>query len=150
MAVRFVHRRVGVVDFTCVLMEFAFVALLYLVNVQPSWRALPFVTEEATRVVWLLNLVLVLGLVANVAYLFHDSTRLRALGSYAMAGVTVLFLVRLLEIFPFDFGSPDSAWSAFVLEAVTAALLVTLYWASRAAVRLVRGSRVNGLASRQA
>jgi hypothetical protein len=142
--------RVGGIDFSYVLMEFVFVVLLYVVNVRPGWQSLPFVTDEATQVVWLLNVVLVLGLVANFAYLFNDSTRLRALGSYAMAGVTVLFLVRLLETFPFDFGSQDSAWSSFVTEAAIAALLFTLYRASRAAVRLVRGRRVTGLASRHA
>jgi hypothetical protein len=143
-------RRASGPAFSYALMEFLFVGLLYVVNVWPGWQAIPFLTQGASQAVWLLNAALVAGLVANFTFLFNDSTRLRAFGSYAIAGITVLFLVCLLETFPFDFGSPDSSWASFAKEAVIAALLVTLYRAGRAAVRLVRGRQVPRLASRHA
>ena len=48
------------------------VILLYLVNVTPGWRELPFLTEDFVGVLWLVNLSMVTSAVANAAYLGYD------------------------------------------------------------------------------
>ena len=44
------------------------VALIWLINVPPGWRWLPFLTDDFSRVVGLVTASLVVGFVINVIY----------------------------------------------------------------------------------
>jgi hypothetical protein len=87
-------------------------ALLWLALVEPGWRAAPFVTEEATAVIGLLSVAWLAGVVVNVAYLAWDPPGFKRLGDAATAALGTALSVRLLVVFPFDFGSPG--WSTIV------------------------------------
>jgi hypothetical protein len=79
-------------------------ALLYLVNVWPGWESLSFLTDETASVVGLVSISLMVGIVVNLVYLAADPPWLKALGDLVTTGVGFLVLLRLYQVFPFDFG----------------------------------------------
>jgi hypothetical protein len=89
------------------------IVLLYLINVRPGWAAVPFLTQETLRILYLMNLSLVVGAAVNVLYLGHDPRWLVALGGLATTGIGVVVLFRIWQVFPFAFtGGVD--WALFV------------------------------------
>jgi len=98
-------RRVGYVIAAALTAAFWFV-----VNVSPGWQALPFLTEEAHRVVPLVNVSLAASLVVNLLYVAYDPPWFRALGDVVTTGFGLAVLARIWQVFPFSFtGSFD--WS---------------------------------------
>lgn len=93
------------------------VVLLYLVNISPGWEAVPFLTEDTRQVLGLVNLSLVAGLVCNLVYVLVDPTWLKSLGDLLTTGIGLAVLVRLWQVFPFDFGDSAADW-ALVVRAV--------------------------------
>lgn len=82
----------------------------YLINVDPGWPVLPFLTEDFSRVLNLVNLSLWVGFVANMVYLIYDPPRFKALGDVLTTAIGLAVLVRLWQVFPFAFtGSFDWA-----------------------------------------
>jgi hypothetical protein len=121
--------------------------LLFGVNSWPGWESIPFLTDSAADVLWLVNLALVLGLLAQMALAVDDTARVRAVGVYCVALVTMALVGSLLELFPFDLGGLDPSWTA----ATRLVLSLLLVWAGvraiRAAVRLARGRQPVHLAA---
>jgi hypothetical protein len=88
--------------------------LLFLTNVEPGWRSLPFLTEEFTRVLGLVNLSILAGLVANLLYALYDRRWFRDLGGVLTTGVGVAAMVQLLRVFPFAFSDTSLDWDTIV------------------------------------
>lgn len=88
--------------------------LLYLVNVQPGWQAVPFLTEDMAQVLGLVNLSLVLGVVTNLANAVTGSAMVRSLGEVMTTGVALAVLVRLASVFPFDLPDDGVDWAPIV------------------------------------
>jgi hypothetical protein len=86
------------------------VALLYAVDIWPGWEVVPFLTAEAASVLVLVNLSIVTNLAANAVYLVYDEAWLKALGSILTTTVGMITLVRILQVFPFDFGGSSINW----------------------------------------
>jgi hypothetical protein len=78
--------------------------LLWLIHVSPGWDVVPFLTGDFQRVLWLIDLSLVVTLALNVLYLFRDPRRLTAAGAVLTSAIGVAAAVRMLQVFPFDFG----------------------------------------------
>jgi hypothetical protein len=78
--------------------------MLWLIHVWPGWDAVPFLTAGFDQVLWLVDLSLVVTIALNVLYLFGDPRRLTAAGSIITTAIGLAAAVRLLQIFPFDFG----------------------------------------------
>lgn len=87
--------------------------LLYLINDRPGWEVVPFLTDDMGQVLRLLNASLAAGVVANLVYLAHDAPWLVAAGGVVTTGVGLATLVRLWQVFPFDFGT-GSGWGVVV------------------------------------
>lgn len=87
---------------------------LVLVNVWPGWESVPFLTSDTTEVLWLVNASLVAGIVANLAYLMHDAPWLVALGGVVATGIGLAALIRIVQVFPVDFGDWDFDGTALV------------------------------------
>ena len=88
------------------------VALLYLINVRPGWQTVPFLTGDMEQVIDVVNLSLAAGAVADGAYLVIHPAWLRALGGLVTTGIGLVALLRLLDVFPFDFGASSVDWAA--------------------------------------
>jgi hypothetical protein len=98
-------------------------ALLYVVNVWPGWQALPFLTEDTGQVLVLVNLSLVVGVVANVVYLTYDPPWWKSLGDVVTTGVGMAVLVRVWQVFPFDFHGASFNWALLVRGVLVVALV---------------------------
>ncbi len=84
---------------------------LVLVNVAPGWDALPFLTEDTTLVLTVVNASMVASLAANLVYLVHDPRWLHSLGDAVTAVFSLVAGLRLWEVFPFDFGDTAVDWA---------------------------------------
>jgi hypothetical protein len=94
----------------------------YVVNVQPGWQALPFLTEDTARILPLLDLSLAVSLVANVLYLAYDAPWWRSFGDVVTTSVGLAVLVLFWRVFPFEFtGSFD--WSPVVRVTLVLAIV---------------------------
>jgi hypothetical protein len=84
--------------------------LLYIINVQPSWHAVPFLTSATVEVLPWINGSIIVGMVANVVYLFADERWMRAIGDVATTSVGLAAMVQLWTVFPFEF-DPAEPWT---------------------------------------
>lgn len=113
--------------------------LLFGVNSWPGWESIPFLTDSAASLLWLVNLSLGIGLLAQIAYAFDDSTRLRALGVYAVALVNFSLVASAMQVFPFSYGDVDPAWATATRLVLAVLLVWAVVRAMRSAVRLSLG-----------
>jgi hypothetical protein len=89
-------------------------ALLWGLNVWPGWQWVPFLTDDLTLVLELINLSLMVSLVANFVYAVAQAPWVRPLGELATTGIGIAVLVRLLQVFPFSFDGWTFEWSPIV------------------------------------
>jgi hypothetical protein len=89
-------------------------AFLYAVNVWPGWDVLPFLTDDFTQILGLVNASIVVSLVANLVYLARDTKAVKALGDIVTTGVAIAVGVRTWQVFPFDFGEATFDWELVV------------------------------------
>lgn len=85
-------------------------AMLFLINVSPGWKVLPFLTDDFRLVLGLVNASIVVGLVSNAFYIVSDPPWVKALGDLAQTIVGVVAMVRLWQVFPLDFGDSTFPW----------------------------------------
>lgn len=81
--------------------------LLWLIHVSPGWDAVPFLTADFQQVLWLIDLSLVVTIALNLLYLIRDPRRLTAAGAVVTSAIGFVAIVRMLQVFPFDFGSSE-------------------------------------------
>jgi hypothetical protein len=86
-------------------------ALLVLVNRWPGWEALPFLTTDTRLVIAVVNASVLVNLAANLVYLARDPRWLKALGDTLTTGVGLVAMVRIWQVFPFDFGDSSVDWT---------------------------------------
>ena len=76
----------------------------WLIHVSPGWDAVPFLTADFQTVLWLIDLSLVVTIALNVLYLVRDPRWLTAAGAVVTTAIGLAAAVRMLQVFPFDFG----------------------------------------------
>jgi hypothetical protein len=86
-------------------------ALLFVLNSWPGWQAIPFLTSSTDQVLWLVNLSLAVGMVANAVYLVNDSPGVRLPGDLVTTAIGLATAIRVWQVFPIDV---SSGWSAVV------------------------------------
>jgi hypothetical protein len=116
--------------------------MLYLLNRNPGWQAFPFLTDAMSRVIGVVNLSITAGLVANLVYVVWDPTWLKALGDLATTCAAVMAMLRIWQVWPFDFpgGSP---WNLIVHVALVLGLVGAAIAIIEATVRYVRAIGFN-------
>ncbi len=85
-------------------------AMLFGINVWPGWDVLPFLSDDFTQVLGLVNLSLWVSLAVQVVYLFRDAKPVKPLGDVVTLAVNILVGVRMWQVFPFDFGDQTFDW----------------------------------------
>ena len=85
--------------------------LLYLVNVTPGWRVLPFLTGDFVDVLWLVNLSMVASSAANAAYLGYDPPRFKSVCQIGISAIGLATAIRMWQVFPFDFSAYSFNWA---------------------------------------
>jgi hypothetical protein len=86
------------------------IVLLFLINTSPGWAAVPFLTERTADVIPLVNASLLVTVLVNLVQIIYDPRWLVALGSMITTTVGVAALVRMWQVFPFDFGTTAFNW----------------------------------------
>ncbi|MEU5264660.1 hypothetical protein [Amycolatopsis sp. NPDC021455] len=119
--------------------------LLVLVNAWPGWEVLPFLTPAFPTVLGLVDLALVAGLVTGLVQLWQDPEWLVALDGVVTSCAGLAALVRLWQVFPFDFTGTTFDWALTVrivlvvgLAGTAIGLLVQLGTLVRAGLRRPR------------
>jgi hypothetical protein len=92
----------------------------YLINVEPGWQVLPFLTPETPQVLALLNFSVIAAIVINTAYLLYDAPWCRALGDFLLAVVGLAVLERIWRVFPFTF----TGWPVLLIRTVLVVAIV--------------------------
>ncbi|MDS0134768.1 MULTISPECIES: hypothetical protein [unclassified Amycolatopsis] len=85
--------------------------LLVLVNAWPGWDVLPFLTPAFPMVLGLVDLTLLAGLVTSLVQLWQDPEWLVALNGVVTTCAGLAALVRLWQVFPFDFTGSSFDWA---------------------------------------
>ena len=114
-------------------------AMLYAVNVWPGWESVPFLTEGMRLVIGLVNLSIVVNLGANVVYLVRDPPWVRALGDILTTAVGLLAMIRMWQVFPFDFGNTSFDWTLVVRVLLGVGIVGSSIGIGVAAVSLGKG-----------
>lgn len=114
------------------------VGLVWFVNVAPGWRWLPFLSEDFTVVLGVLNAALVVGVAVNLAFVVADPPVLRRLGDAVTAAFAAAVLYRLAAVFPFDF---VQRWSWLQGPLRVALVLATLGTAVAVIVNVIQAIR---------
>ena len=132
-------RRVGYV--VAVLVN---VALAYLINVQPGWEDMSFLTEDTSKVLWVVNLSLAASVVANLIYMIHDDRRVKALGDIVTTAVGLVAAARIWQSFPFDFSDFAVDWSYVVRGLLIVAIVGSVIGLTVQLGTVLRGLRIGG------
>lgn len=114
--------------------------LLWLVNVEPGWAALPFLTSELSDVLPLVNASIVVGALANLVYVAADPPWLRAAGDVVVTAVGLVALVTLWRVFPFDFTGQSFDWALLVRWVLGVGVIGSLIGIGVALATLTRGA----------
>ena len=85
-------------------------AMLWGINIWPGWQVLPFLTSDMTRVLGTINASLTAGIVANLVFVVIRNRGMMALANLVVLGIGLAAVLRLWEVFPFDFGDSWSGW----------------------------------------
>jgi hypothetical protein len=86
--------------------------MLFLINAWPGWDVLPFLTQDFSKVLGLVNASIAVGLAVNVMYLVADPVWFKALGDLLVTSVGIAAMWAMWKVFPFDFGT--GPWDTLV------------------------------------
>lgn len=92
--------------------------MLYLVNNVLDWDVAPFLTDEFTRVLPIVNVSLVASIVVNTVYLGFDPPWFKSLAQVGLLGISVAAMAWIHDVFPFDFSSYGFPWAGTVRVAL--------------------------------
>ncbi len=113
-------------------------AIWYVINVWPGWQQVPFLTEETTVVLWLVNISLIAGVVANVVFAAYDPPWVKALGDLITTSIGLVALVRVWQVFPFDFSGYSTNWAVLARFVLVVAIVGSIIGVVVQLVSLVR------------
>jgi hypothetical protein len=114
--------------------------ILYLVNGRPGWQSVDFLTDDTTRVLWLFNVSLVVGIVVNLGYAGHDPPWLIASGNLVTTAIGIAVLARIWQVFPFDFGDASFDWSLLIRVLLIAGIAGAVIGVVAHTVSLIRAT----------
>jgi hypothetical protein len=117
---------------------FVNLVIMYLLNVRPGWQAASPLTDATTQVIGLVNLSLLAGVAANMVYVVADGPRVKHLGELTTTTISMVVLVRIWQVFPFDFAASTLPWDTVTRTVLIFALAGTGIAVLVHAVALVR------------
>ncbi|WP_285245542.1 hypothetical protein [Pseudarthrobacter sp. fls2-241-R2A-127] len=112
--------------------------LLYGINIWPGWQVLPFLTAGMARVLDLINASLIAGIVVGVVCVLIRSRVLLAVGNLVALGFSMAAIIRVWEVFPFDFTGGWSGWPVLVRVLLVVGMVGSIIGAVAELVNLVR------------
>jgi hypothetical protein len=113
--------------------------LLFLINVTPGWSILPFLTAGMSTVLPWINASMVAGILANAVYLLVDTPLVKSIGDLLTEAVGLVAMIRLWQVFPFDFGAEPNAWATVVRVVLIVGIVGTVIAMIVSIVTAIRG-----------
>jgi hypothetical protein len=98
-------------------------ALLFGINVWPGWDVLPFLSDDFSQLLGLINASLWLSLAIQVVYLVNDRKPVKQLGDIVSLILPIVIGVRMWQLFPFDFGTQTFDWELLFRIAIAAGIV---------------------------
>lgn len=86
-------------------------AIWLVINEWPGWQELSFLTDETQDVLPLVNFSLIVSVAVNLIYAVRDPRWLKSLGDLVTTGIGLAVMVRLWQVFPFDFSGDSINWA---------------------------------------
>jgi hypothetical protein len=114
--------------------------VIYLINVEPTWSALPFLTSDTPRLLPLVNASLLVSLLANLVYAGADAPWIKALGDLLTTTVGLAALGRIWDVFPFSFDDTGFPWEQLTRVVLVVAIVGSAIGILVALVSLVRSA----------
>ena len=111
-------------------------AILVALNVWPGWESLPWLTPDASQILGWVNVAIMVSMVANLVYSVRDEME-REIGDAIVTAVGLVVLIRIWQVYPFEFGGGsfgDVAARTLLLVAVLGSVIALV-------VKLVTGLR---------
>ena len=123
-------------------------ALIGAVNGWPGWQSVPFLSGEAAQVVTLVNVSLAVGIIVNVLNLVFDHYLVKVIGELSTSAIGAAVIIRLWEVFPFEFQVSSVDWDfitrvvlGFALAGCVISILVQLVFLGRYAAGMPSSKR---------
>lgn len=110
----------------------------YVINIQPGWQAVPFLTQETTLVLPFVNASIIAAIGVNLLYVFRDPAWLRGLGDVVATTLGLVAMVRIWQVFPVDFVD-GSLWRLLARWVVAVGIVGSVIGIVAAFSKLVRG-----------
>lgn len=123
--------------------------MLWGINIWPGWKVVPFLTADMDRVLGLVNASLTAGIIANLVFVVIRNRGVMALGTLVVLGIGLAAVLRLLEVFPFDFGDSWSGWPVVVRVLLVLGIVGSIIGAVVEIVALFRSLAGVGQRARQ-
>ena len=123
--------------------------MLWGINIWPGWNVVPFLTADMDRVLGLVNASLTAGIIANLVFVVIRNRGVMALGNLVVLGIGLAAVLRLLEVFPFDFGDSWSGWPVVVRVLLVLGIVGSIIGAVVEIVALFRSLAGVGQRARQ-
>jgi hypothetical protein len=112
-------------------------AIVIVVNNLLAWELLPWLTDDFDRVLPVVNLSLLATIAVNVVYLWFDPDWFRSSSQIALNVISIAAIVRMWQVFPFDFSAYDFDWDVVVRILLVVAFAGTVIGIVAEAVKLV-------------
>lgn len=117
------------------------IVLLWVVNNLLAWEFPRFLTRDFERVLPILNASIIASIVVNAALIGYDAGWFRSATNALTSGISLAVMIRLRQVFPFDFQSGGwenlTRWLLILLAVVLG--IATVVEAFRALAGLLRG-----------
>lgn len=84
--------------------------LLWVIDNLEEWDVVPWLTDDVSRVVPIINVSLVASLVVNLIYLGYDTAWFTSLTQIVLLSISMAVMIRMYAVFPFDFSAYDFNW----------------------------------------
>ena len=121
------------------------VASLVIVNNIVDWGWLPWLTEDFSDVLPIMNASLIASIVVNVVYIAYDRPWFKGLTELGLLVIALIVTIRFWQVFPFDFSAYDFDWGTLVrwllgvaLFGICVAMLVQVIQLARLAMNAGR------------
>jgi hypothetical protein len=112
--------------------------LLFVANNLLAWDLVPFLTDDFTRVLWLISISLLATIVVNLAYLWYDPAWFKSLCQIGLGGISMLVAIRTYQVFPFDFSAYQFDWERLARFVIVLSMVAIGIGVVVEAVKLVR------------
>jgi hypothetical protein len=99
--------------------------VLYVLNIRPGWQTFSFLTSDTPHVLMLVNISMLAGIAANAVYFITDRSWVKPLGDLATTAIAIAVLIRIWQVFPFDFASAWVNWGLVVRAMLVVSIVGT-------------------------